>query len=321
LHEQYDVAKDWFNLIKTHAVNYIVEEGISDHESLDEKPTSLTGTAFFYETARLLSWQAKMLGLEEETQEYAHYAEDIKKAFIAKFLKPGTGMVDKHTQAAQTIALYFDLIPDEEKQAAAQILYDEVLEKHNGHLSTGIFGTKYMLDVLSETGRPDIANTVVNQKTFPGWGFMLENGATTLWEHWEFSDNTFSHNHPMFGSVCEWFIKTIAGIRPADDAIGFNKIIIKPELMGSLTWAKASYNSVRGRIFSKWEIENGIFNLTVEIPANTTANIWLPADNLSRIKENDKNIDKADGIKFVKYDGEKTILNAGSGKYYFKVKL
>ncbi len=321
LHEQYDAAKNWFNLIKTHAVNFIVEEGISDHESLDEKPTSLTGTAFFYETARLLSWQANMLGLEEEEQEYANFAKDIKRAFIAKFLTPGTGKFDKHTQASQVFALYFGLVPDEMKQAAAHVLYNEVLISHKGHLATGIFGTKYMLDVLSETGRPDIAYNIVNKKTFPGWGFMLENDATTLWEHWEFSDNTFSHNHPMFGSVIEWFIKTIAGISPADDAVGFNKIIINPEMIDGLTWAKATYNSVRGKIISDWEIKNNIFTLSVEIPVNTTAMVWLPTNELLKIKENTKEINKISDLKFIKHSGGKTVLKIGSGKYHFSVQL
>ena len=322
LTEQYDTALDWFNLIKKHAVDYIVEEGISDHESLDEKPVALTGTAFFYETARLLSWQAKILGRIEEAQEFADYAEKIKEAFINKFLKKGTGKFDKNTQAAQTFALYFDLIPEEEKQTAADVLYNQILEKHNGHLSTGIFGTKYMLDVLSETDRPDIAYNIVNQKTFPGWGFMLENGATTLWEHWEFSDNTFSHNHPMFGSVSEWFIKSIAGIKPAADAVGFNKIIIEPAIIEDLTRANAEYNSIRGKIVSDWEINNGIFELNVVIPANTEAEIRLPVNKLSQVTESCKKITGRDNsIKVLKQSGSKIILKTGSGHYKFNCKL
>ena len=129
------------------------------------------------------------------------------------------------------------------------------MNKHKGHLSTGIFGTKYMLNVLTDLGRPDVAYTIVNQKDFPGWGYMLENGATTLWEHWAFSDNTYSHNHPMFGSVSEWFCKAVAGIAVADDAVGADKILLRPNPVVNLTWAEGEYHSVRGIVASKWRVE------------------------------------------------------------------
>ncbi len=321
LAQQFDTARNWFNLLKKNALDYIIEDGISDHESLDKKPVSLSGTAFFYKTARLISWQANMLGREEEAQEYAHYADTIKASFIHKFLKPGTGKIGKNTQAAQAFALYFDLLPRNEKRAAAETLYNEILTKHDGHLSTGIFGTKYMLDVLSHMGRADIAYIVVNQKDFPGWGYMLEKGATTLWEHWAFSDNTYSHNHPMFGSVSEWFIKSIAGIKATADAVGFNKIIINPALIKGLTHAEATYHSVRGKIVSAWNINDDVYELKVEIPANTNAKIYLPAKSLGKISESGRKIKTMNNIEILEQSDQHTILKIGSGKYTFCVKF
>ena len=114
-----------------------------------------------------------------------------------------------------------------------------------------------MLNALSDAGRADLAFDIVNEKTFPGWGYMIDRGATTLWEHWAFSDDTYSHNHPMFGSVSEWFYKALAGIKPAPDAVGFDKIIIEPQPVGDLKWVKASYDSVHGKILSEWGRKHG----------------------------------------------------------------
>jgi alpha-L-rhamnosidase len=122
-----------------------------------------------------------------------------------------------------------------------------------------------------------VAYRIVQQKSFPGWGHMLENGATTLWETWAFSDNVYSHNHPMFGSVDEWFYKVVAGISAAPDAVGFNRIIIRPRLGGGLTWAKASYESARGRIASEWRIDGDRLHMSITIPCNTTAFVHIPA--------------------------------------------
>ena len=318
LEEHYETARKWIDFLQSKAKNHIIEIGISDHESLDPKPTALTSTAFYYYHVQLLSRQAEIIGRKDDAKKYAKLAQEIKEGFITKFLNPGTGQFGSHTQASQSVALYFDLVPREEKQAAINVLLDEIFNRHKGHLATGIFGTKYMLDVLTRNGRADVAYTIVNQKTFPGWGYMLEKGATTLWEHWEFSDNTYSHNHPMFGSVSEWFIKTIAGINPHPEAVGFDRIIIKPQIVGDLTWAKASYSSIRGLIVCDWKINGKEFKLKVEIPVNTTARIYIPTREKKSITENGKSVNKIADVKFVEIMDGVAVFDVGSGEHSFQ---
>ena len=130
-----------------------------------------------------------------------------------------------------------------------------------------------------------LAYTIANQKDFPGWGYMLANGATTLWESWEKPESS-SMNHPMFGSIDEWFYKSLLGINAA--APGFKKIIIKPQ-PAELTWAKGSYQSIYGEIKTDWKKDAGFFQLKVTIPVNTTAEIWLPAKENETITESGKN--------------------------------
>jgi len=184
-------------------------------------------------------------------------------------------------------------------------------------LTTGIFGTKFILNGLSRAGRADVAYQLVNRRGFPGWGFMLEHGATTLWEHWEFSDDTFSHNHPMFGSVSEWFLSWLAGIQPSADAVGFDRIVIRPQPVGDLTWAKGGIFTARGEVRSEWRIEKGRFLLDVAIPPNTTATVHVPGADPAAVRESGRPVSEAGGVKILGTKGEAVALEIGSGRYSF----
>jgi hypothetical protein len=170
-----------------------------------------------------------------------------------------------------------------------------------------------------DSGQAEAAFRLVNQRTFPGWGHMLESGATTLWEHWEFSDNTFSHNHPMFGSVSEWFYKTLAGIQPAPDAVGFDKILIKPQPVGDLRWVRASHDTVRGKVTSAWDRTDGKFRLRVTIPANASARVYVPAPDANHVLESGKPAATAPGVRFVGMEAKAAVFAVGSGAYEFDV--
>jgi alpha-L-rhamnosidase len=317
LEEEYTTSKRWVELLRSKAVDNLLDNGISDHESLLPKPRALTGTAFYYYNVKLLAQLARILGKEADAADAEAAATAIKTAFNLKFLRTGTGKYDATTQACQAFALYMGLVPPEETDRALEVLVRDITGTQKGHLTTGIFGTKYMLNVLTDSGRADVAYQFVNQRTFPGWGWMLESGATTLWEHWEFSDDTYSHNHPMFGSVSEWFYKALAGIRPAPDAVGFDKIIIQPQPVGDLKWVRASYNSVRGKIVSEWQRQAGHFELHLLVPVGSSATLVLPAQDRPRITESGKPLERAPGVQFLRMEDGKAILALGSGEYRF----
>ena len=321
MEQQYETTWRWVEFLRSKSQADLIEIGLGDHESIDEKPVALTSAAFYYHNVQLMSQIAGILGRTKDADRYGRLARKIKKAFISKFLAPGTGKFYTNTQACQSFAFAMDLVPPKEQQAAIDVLLDQILANHKGHLSTGIFGTRYMLNALTQIGRADVAYTIVNQKTFPGWGYMLENGATTIWEHWAFSDNTFSHNHPMFGSVSEWFFSAIAGIQPHPEAVGFDRIIIKPEVVGDLTWAKAAYHSVRGLIKSDWSFEDGTFKLDVEIPANTTATVYIPAKNNQTVTESGRPASDSEGVQFLRMENGKAVFTVGSGQYRFVSRL
>jgi alpha-L-rhamnosidase len=318
LAEQYESTVRLIEFIREQAPDYIIEKGIGDHETIDPKP-KCTSTAFYYHHVRLLSEFARILGKSEDHEKYSALADEIKKAFINKMVVAGQGKVDIGTQAAQAFGLYYDLLPESDRQAALGILEKDITEKNNGHVSAGIFGTKMMYDVLRTYERNDLGFLITNQKTFPGYGYMIENGGTTIWESWE--GGSISYNHPMFGSVSDWFLKALGGIYPSINSVGFNPFIIKPSVVGDLEWVNCRYQSIRGEIISKWRIDNNTFYLEVTVPGNTTAYINIPAADPESVFESDKPAAKAKGLKFMQYNNRYAEFEAGSGTYYFRSSL
>ena len=218
---------------------------------------------------------ATILGKPEDARKFGELADAIRVAFQRRFVHGGK--VGEGRQGEQVFGLYHDLIPASDRAAALAILKSDLAAK-DGALTTGIFGTKYLLEVLSTEGAGDLAGAVVNRRTFPGWGYMLDNNATTLWETWRPSDNVFSQNHPMFGSVEEWFMKHVLGVSPAADAVGFDKVIIRPQAVAGLTWARGTYHSVRGPVRVAWQLTDAQMKLSVELPAGVTAKVWLTSE-------------------------------------------
>jgi alpha-L-rhamnosidase len=264
--EQSERQKMWNSLLESKLKNGLLSTGLNDHESLVGLSPELAGTAFYY------------LNLVKSGNHLANNAKAIqatKARFNERFLDKKTGKYDSGTQASQAFSLAMGLVPSELKAKAVEVLIKDI-EAHDYHLTTGIFGTKYVLEVLSEAGRDDIAYRIANQRTFPSWGHMIEKGATTVWEHWEYSDNTFSHNHPMFGSISEWFYKSLAGIQPDPAGPGFKKFIVRPSIVGDLTWVKAHHDSMYGRIESSWRLEGNKLTMTVVVPPNTSATVFVP---------------------------------------------
>lgn len=319
IEEQYLTSKKWFDLVIQQYPDYIVTDGLSDHESLNPTPAPLLVTPLFYQSAKMLSKLAAILSKNEDSIEYQELAKNIKKSYITNFIDLENGTVGPGTQTSQLFSLFQQIVPDYEKEAALKVLLKNITEKNEYHLTTGIIGTKFLFDVLSREHYADVAYKIANQKTFPGWGFMLENDATTLWEHWEFSDNTYSHNHPMFGSVSQWFYHWLGGIQPHPDAIGFDQIIIRPQFVENLEWVNCSYNSIRGKIINNWQQNETEIKLNIQIPVGAEAIVYLPSENEESLFESGQQISLASDIQFVEKKGSSFIYRINSGSYSFKI--
>ncbi len=317
IEEQYEAAKRWLLLVAAKNESGIVNDGLSDHESLAPVSAPPMVTPLFYQSTCILADMARTLRRTEDAEKFEALARTIRQAYQRSFLDAATGKAGPGTQASQAFALYSDLVPDEGRKAVFDFLVADILDAHKGHLSTGIMGTKFMLDVLSREGRADVAYTIVDQPDFPGWGWMLANGATTLWEHWAPDANTFSHSHPMFGSVSQWFVNWLGGIQPAPEAVGFDRVVLRPQIVEKLQWVESSYDSVRGKIVSNWRREGARVSLDIAIPANVTAELRLPADDPGKVAEGGRPAAQAEGVQLQEVARGAAIFRLGSGRYAF----
>jgi alpha-L-rhamnosidase len=232
------------------------------------------------------------------------------------------GRIKGDTQTGYALALAFGLLDADKQKLAAQHLVENI-EARGGHLSTGFIGTKDLMLVLSRIGRHDVAYRLLHNDTFPSWGFSIKHGATSIWERWDgwtpekgFQDpgmNSFAHY--SFGAVYQWIVENIGGIR--SDGPGYRKIVIAPQLDPRLTWAETAYDSIRGRIESRWETQKGQLQVTVTIPANTTATVQLPAASATEITEGGRPLAEADGVKFLRHEGHRAYLAVSPGTYRF----
>nr|WP_236676270.1 family 78 glycoside hydrolase catalytic domain [Chryseolinea lacunae] len=310
---QYSRVQKQLAFLQDNAIDGLFHWDISDHVALDPKPEALSASAFYYHHAVLAAEFATILKKQADAEKYATLAKQIKTRIAEKYLVPNTGRFDNGTQSAQLFALWYDLSPEKEK--TFQALMGE-FARHKDHVSSGIFGVMMMFDVLRESGQNEVAYRIANQKDYPGWGFMLKEGATTLWESWEYPDNAPSQNHPMFGSIDEWFYRALLGINPLEP--GFKKIQIKPQPAGDLTWAKGSFTSIHGKIVSDWKKVGDRFQLTVSIPANTAAEVWVPNKPGVQVREGGAPIDPQSGIKTLRNEGGYSVLSVPSGEYHFE---
>jgi alpha-L-rhamnosidase len=292
----------------------------------DPTPGDLISTAYFAYSTKLLSEMGHAIGRHDEADRYEQLFEQVKAAFIKAYVSDD-GRIRGESQTGYVIALHMDLVPESKRQAAADHLV-ELIKERDWHLSTGFLGTRDLLPVLSETGHLDVAYRLLNNDTFPSWGYQIKNGATTMWERWDSikPDGSFqdvgmnSFNHYAYGAVGDWMYRNIAGIQQDPDNPGYRHIIIKPLPGGGLTSARGAYESVYGKIVSDWrKEEDNIFRQHISIPVNTTATVYIPADSKWAVTESDQFAHLAEGVRFVGMEEGNAVFNVGSGDYQFVV--
>lgn len=282
LEQHYAGMKQWVTYLSTRTD----ERGIVVREEPDgwclgdwcapgkkmELPEALVNTAYYYHSASLMSKVAEVLGKEEDRQSFDRLSDQIKRNFHTVFFNPSTNHYWEGRQGADVFPLAFGMVPKTEKEAVFNALVAH-LDSLGNHFDTGILATPLLLKVLTDNGRSDIAFELMNQRDIPGFGYVLDDRYSCLWERWE---GKASRCHPMFGSVVAWFYNTLAGIRFDEAAPGMKHLVIAPQPVGDLTYCRGSYQSLYGPVRSDWRINQGQFELTVEIPVNTTATVILP---------------------------------------------
>jgi alpha-L-rhamnosidase len=295
---------DWYDL------------GLADRPGVAQlTPPPVTATAFYYNDAKLMARFAKMLGKDDDEKRYTELADEIRTTWLKEFRNAVEGTYATNSQCSNALALVMELAEAEDREKALAALVKDVRGRGNA-MTAGDVGFRYLLLALAEGGHSDVIYDMINQDEKPGYGYQLKRGATALTEAWD-ANNNASHNHFMLGQIVEWFYKHLVGIDFDQSDPGFKHIVIRPTPVGDLQAAKASFNSVRGKIACEWSREGDRFTTTVTIPANTTATIYVPADESDDVKEGDQPASEARAVKFVRQDGDRTVFELESGTYNF----
>ena len=272
---------------------------------------------------RLYLWEqlervATVLGRTDEAQRCRIRIDELRSTIHRAFFDPSQQLYVLDEQSYQLMPLMTGVVPEDLRRTIWQKLEGGIRLKNNGHLDTGMLGTYFLIQYLQETGRDDLLYTLFNQKTYPGWGYMLSQGATTLWEQW---NGYWSQIHSCFTSPGGWFYQGLAGIGADPAAPGFKQIVIKPAVLADLTWVKGSYRSIHGRIVSNWRREGDHLTMDITIPANTTATVFVPAKDVATVTESGQPAAKAEGVQFLRSDEYGAVYAVGSGTYRFQSRI
>ena len=321
LARHYDAMKRYVAHLAGRSQGDIVSYGLGDWYDIGPKepgysqltPIALTATAFYYQDAVILARAAALLGRGDDQTQYEALAARIKAAFNRKFWNADARQYATGSQCANSIPLVMGLVAPADRPAVLDNVVKDVQAKG---LTAGDVGYRYLLQALAQGGRSDVIYAMNNQSDRPGYGYQLKQGATSLTEAWD-ARRSSSQNHFMLGQIMEWFYGDLAGIQPDPAGPGFQKIIIRPAIVGDLTEAHADYDSVRGRISSAWRRGGGRVTLDVTIPPNATATVYVPTRAPGAVTEGGRAADRSPGVTFLKAEDGAALYAVGSGRYSF----
>lgn len=288
-----------------------------------ETPKELISVAYYGYVTKLMVEMAAAIGKEENAAEYRALFSRIQKHFQERFVAKD-GKIKGDTQTGYCMALHYDLLTGKQRKQAADHLV-RCIKAKDYHLSVGFLGVPILLPTLTDIGRSDLAYRLLQNRTYPSWGYSVEQGATTIWERWDswtreegFNAGAMnSFNHYAYGACSEWMFYSMLGIDLASP--GYKTITMKPEIGHGVTWAKGHYDSIQGRIASDWKVEGEKFHWKVTVPPNTTASLYLPTDQVTDVMEGGSMMEGADGLRFDRVEDGRVVLKAESGTYHLSV--
>jgi alpha-L-rhamnosidase len=281
LEENYEGLKKYVEFLRSRAQDNVLRYSYyGDWVAIEHTPGEFVSDAYYYYDVEILKSIADILGQSADAWTYAQLADQIRDSFNRTFLNVRTGEYANGTQTAHALALFLGLVPDDHRGAVAGHLTNDIVYTHDTHVTTGFIGVKYLMPALTQIGRADLAYELATQTTYPSWGYMVESGATTLWELWQnkVGPSMNSHDHAMFGSVGAWFYNALGGINLGTDSAGYRHIRIEPQVVEDLRWVSATIETIRGTVSSSWTHSPGEITMDVVIPVNSDAEVVAPKE-------------------------------------------
>jgi alpha-L-rhamnosidase len=333
LEENYQGLKKYVDFLRSRAQDDVLRFNLNgDWIATVETPGAVISDAYYFYDVTVLGSIAKVLGRAADEQSYDLLAGQIKNAFNRNFFDAKTGQYGGGTQTANAMALFLGLAPEKDIGNVSFYLERDLLDHHNNHLTTGIIGTKYLMPALTATGRSDMAYDLAVQTTYPSWGYMIDKGATTIWELWQDNNRPAmnSHDHPALGSIGAWLYRALGGIDQQPGTEAYEHLRIAPQMVKDLRWASASINTGRGLVHSSWVHNESETTLEVTVPVGCDAEIVIPEDPQRSesallegghaVFENGKFAAGDEGVLDARKEGHMYIVRVGSGRYNFQLK-
>lgn len=325
LRDNYERMKRYVDYLGSRADNHIVAYGLGDWYDIGpDRPgyaqltsNGVTATAIYYQDVKILERAARLLGKEADVRKYAALASDIKRAFNEKFFDKKTLKYDRDSQTANSIALHMDLVEPQYKAVVRQNLIDDIRRRGNA-LTAGDVGYRYVLRALEENDASEVIYDMNSRYDVPGYGYQLAHGATCLTESWQ-AYREVSNNHCMLGHLMEWLYSGLGGIRQSPGSAGYKEIVVRPQVVGDIHSAAVSFRSPYGLIRSEWSDSPQQYRQRVEIPANTTALVYLPAVDPAAVSESGVPLGEVPGLSVRERGKDYLAVAVGSGIYDFRV--
>jgi len=326
LKDHYSMMKGYTDYLQRKSKENILNFGLGDWYDIGPHgpgPSQLTqreitATAYLYWDTKIVAEAARLIGNQADAAAYSAKAEEIRSAFNKTLFNQEKGVYGTATnypvgsQCANALPLVLGIVEQTNIPSVTSGLIADITAKGN---TGGDVGYGYVLRAIADAGRSDVIYAMNNQSDKPGYGMMLKKGATALTEPW--SGTGDSQNHFMLGQLNEWLFHDLAGIQNDPNVPGFQHVLIKPAIVGDLTWVTCSYDSVRGKITSNWSLNGSKLTMEVTIPPNATATIRVPTTDAAQVQESGSPVTKAEGIKILRSESGALLLEVGSGTYRF----
>ncbi|MGL4630518.1 MAG: family 78 glycoside hydrolase catalytic domain [Leadbetterella sp.] len=316
LKNNYEVMKKYLDYLTSKSTNHIVSHGLGDWFDYGPKAPGeaqltskeLSATATYIYDIQIMAKTAALLDYKEDAIKFQELEKVVTTAFNEKFYDKTSKIYEKGSQTAFAMPIVLGIVPKEDKEAVAQNLVKSI-QNDNHKLTAGDVGFHYLVAALQMSGASETLYKMNSRNDVPGYGFQLAKGATALTESWP-ALREVSNNHFMLGHLMEWFYTGIGGIKMQEGTLAFQKIIIKPEMVGDLTSADVSFESMYGAIRSAWKKDNNKTTMYIEIPVNTSAEVFLPSGNVRIVGQ---------PLDSKALNTLNNSINLGSGKYTIEI--
>lgn len=242
-------------------------------DQMDPRSVDLVNNCYIAVCYRTMSKIASVLGLMDDSRAYAAAYDALARRIQEEFYDAAGKTYSTGSQIDLVYPMLSGVTPPEEVSGVEDTLFRVTEERHRGHLATGLVGIAVLSEWAARTGNAEFMYGMLKERGYPGYLYMIDNGATTTWETW---DGDRSRIHNCYNGIGLWFYRALAGINPDESGPGYRKVVISPQTVGGLSWVKASKETPYGRLGVEWKKDGDTFTLNVDIPVGSSAEIVLP---------------------------------------------